>query len=641
MLRFIIALIVMFILAGCYGDLDPCTFDKSVPACDLSRSKAEATIGAINADAALRATQSSIYLRAEQTKSAISADATRQVVKAEATQSAMNTEATRQAIAAVQAQSAVIYRSTQTFADGEATKVAVGVSGAIERARIERDAMPANSTFNVVVFWFLLPALAVLGVIVLGRRTIEASTQALHKRAAMITYGPANNPQLAFVTFDPRSGHPVRFVTSEGLIGPTANLLTGATALNELALPEPLKLAALMEASKRSQAARIAAATGSAPWTVTHSTVVDNTAPLAVPEPIAPAAVVLPRIPTFAELLRDWHPNTDRMLLGIGHDGTPRYCGLDDLLSTGIIGRPGTGKSTVLRFHYLQCKLVGARVVVWDLHRTIVRSLPGAEAFTRIEEIDRSAAEMCALLDRRINNDRYDDQPIMLLADEFNLLAPNSSAVTEAMGRIILEGRKVRMYAMISGQGLPAKLFGDSTPRDALSSRFVLHTTTRQASMIGLDRDSLPLVLNLPRGAAVVDGPIDPEVLSIPNTTESDILSLLPASAASSRATSGAASRATSGPLPFDEVMVSGPLPPEAGKAAETSKKEGVEAGDIDYFDGVEAAENTARQALVRRMMLDGKSQREMIAEIWGQTGGRGYQEAARELSAIQRGLIQ
>ena len=38
-----------------------------------------------------------------------------------------------------------------------------------------------------------------------------------------------------------------------------------------------------------------------------------------------------------------------------------------------------------------------------------------------------------------------------------------------ALNRIILEGRKVNLFAMVAGQGLPAALFGGSTPRDALS----------------------------------------------------------------------------------------------------------------------------------------------------------------------------
>jgi hypothetical protein len=324
------------------------------------------------------------------------------------------------------------------------------------------------------------------------------------------------------------------------------------------------------------------------------------------------------RIPTFAQLLQAWQPTRQQMLLGIDPQGSPVHCALEDLLSTGIIGRPRTGKSTLLRFIYLQCRLIGAQVVVWDLHLTVAGDLPGAQAFTELGEINQSAEQMCVTLDRRIKSRNYNAQPIMIMADEFNLLAPNSAEVTEAMGRIILEGRKVNMFAMLSGQGLPATLFGGSTARDALSSRFVLHTTTRQAQMVGLDREYVPLVVDLKPGMAIVDGPIDPTILSIPNTTEADLLTLLPASKAASQA----ASAMVSGPLPADFQMVS----QEAENTAEIKIEESVEVG---------------KDALIRDLLLQGKSQREIIAEVYGQSGGRGYQEAARELNDILRRLVK
>lgn len=329
------------------------------------------------------------------------------------------------------------------------------------------------------------------------------------------------------------------------------------------------------------------------------------------------------RVPTFAELLRTWRPTRDKMLLGIGQDGTPRYCPLDALLSTGIVGMPGSGKSTVLRFHYLQCLLIGARVIVWDLHRTIVTSLPGAEAFTDLEAINRSALHVFKMLQDRIVRGRYDDQPIMFLTDEFNLLAPQSDEVVDTLGRIILEGRKIQMYAMISGQGLPARLFRSSTPRDALSSRFVLHTTTRQANIVGLDRDALPWVVKLRPGSAVVDGPIDPEVLYIPNTTENDVRLLAPASAPTFRAASE--------PLPA--------WPTATSEKAEKSGKSGEnERQEADYFEGIEAA---GRRETVRQLLKQGRSQREIISEVWHATGGNDYKVAAQELNTIIRGLVQ
>ena len=64
----------------------------------------------------------------------------------------------------------------------------------------------------------------------------------------------------------------------------------------------------------------------------------------------------------------------------------------------------------------------------------------------------------------------------------------------------------------------------------------------------------------------------------------------------------------------------------EAEKAAEINEKESVEAGKV---------------SLVRDLLLQGKSQREIISEIWGQSGGRGYQDAARELNDILRRLVK
>jgi hypothetical protein len=606
--------------------IDPCSIDSTSPTCDTRRSESQATISAIDADKNLRATDSAIYLQGQAEKSAISSQATRTVIDADATHIAMNTQATRQAISAQSTASAVVMAATQTSINGEATKIAVSTGAVIERAKAESAATPYSAVFNIVLFWFAIPATAVAVVFVYGRRAVKSATQsmsqALSKRAALVTYGPSNNPQMALVMFDPMTHQPLRIITTEGLIGPYADS-DGRTAIDLLDVPHEMKLAAMVDSSKRVQAGRIAAATGHAPW---GSSVVYD-APSSAPAQISPSTTQpIARVPSFAELYRQWQPTQSQMLLGIGKDGQPKYCELEDLLSTGIIGRPKTGKSTVLRFIYLQCRLVGARVVVWDLHLTIVGSLPGAEAFTELMEINQSAEEMTTLMTQRIRARDYQAQPIMILADEFNLLAPSSPDVTNAMGRIILEGRKVNMYCMVSGQGLPAKLFGDSTPRDALSSRFVLHTTTRQAQMIGLDRDALPWVVDLARGQAIVEGPIDPQVLYIPNTTEADVKALLPASPLFSevlRATS-----ATSREAAYAEVL----RPSEVGR--EVAREAAVEVA-ADPFDPVDPT-----RLRVIEMLKAGASRNAIIREVYQCTGGEKYQRAAAEINQIQKELL-
>ena len=144
----LLSLIVLVLLSACA--VDPCTFDKTSPSCAVKQSESQATISAIDSDRQLRSTQSAIYLDGEGTKAAISADATRQVVRSDATREAMQSDATRSAISAQATQDAVIYSSTKTFVDGEATKQAVQVGGAIERANAERAAVPYNAIF---IYW--------------------------------------------------------------------------------------------------------------------------------------------------------------------------------------------------------------------------------------------------------------------------------------------------------------------------------------------------------------------------------------------------------------------------------------------------------------------------------------------------------
>lgn len=110
--------------------------------------------------------------------------------------------------------------------------------------------------------------------------------------------------------------------------------------------------------------------------------------------PALPAAVMaaplLPLAPgAWSELRATFTPTSEKLLLGVSRDG-PVYGRLTDLLSILIVGRPGTGKTTLLRLLAEQAIMAGATVVAWDLHNDM--RLDGVELCTDEATIGASAA---------------------------------------------------------------------------------------------------------------------------------------------------------------------------------------------------------------------------------------------------------
>ena len=346
---------------------------------------------------------------------------------------------------------------------------------------------------------------------------------------------------------------------------------------------------------------------------VTRSMLSDSTLQ---PSPVAAAAITpqadaipLPEVahvPTFGEIMRTWQPTPDRMLFGYTHDGTPLHGRLDQLLSGEIVGRQGSGKTTLLRMIYAQCLLVGVRVIVWDLHEDIVSDLPGAVTYTDAQAIDRSAAWIVTELDRRIAQHDKTSAPIMILIDEINQLANVVPAVIEAIGRVVNEGRKYKVYCVVSAKGLPATLFGGSTVRDAFATRFAFQTTARQASMIGFDKDDVEVVRDLTPGRALFEGPWAAQVITVPWTSTDDVKRVLSASGS-------IVTEAETRESLFQSA--SGSIVTEAEAETETPGN---------------AAETVAE------MRRKGLGTSTIIAQLWGVTGGRRYAAARAKLAEIE-----
>lgn len=329
----------------------------------------------------------------------------------------------------------------------------------------------------------------------------------------------------------------------------------------------------------------------------------DAPAAQAITTPTSTRAIV----PTFGEILRTWQPTADRMLFGYTDAGAPLHGRLDQLLSGEIVGRQGSGKTTLLRLIYAQCLIVGVRVLVWDLHEDIVADLPGAITYTDARAIDDSAADLVRELDRRIAEHDRGSVPIMVLIDEVNQLANVVPAVIDAIGRVVNEGRKYGVYCVVSAKGMPAALFNGSTVRDSFSTRFAFQTTTRQAAMIGFDRDAVPLVRDLTPGRALFEGPWAAQVITIPNTSPDDVKRVL----GTSRGEVAGVKLADSST--FSASPLHGEVAGEAG-------------GEVV---------SEAQRVTIAAMRAAGESDTAIIRNVWGVTGGKrfaAYRDLLRSL---------
>lgn len=617
----------LLLLVACSPD--PCAFGDSLPSCAAKKSEVNATVMAINSDAAARerqafmkATQDAIALRAQATQGAINSQATAVAVQMAATRGArsISAEGTRQAveldslrnsIVMSATQAALVLDTTKQAIAANATKTALDGETRIRQAEVQMSMAGVQQIILLAGTMSLFIA-GVVGLIWYGRRLVRAGLHGVEVRASIVRYGPANS-HWALVT--PGKDGQKHVLLTDSMIGPHALSDGAMSTLQQLSVPDQVKLLALIEQEKRAKLVLAAQAVGSLPT----STVERVSEPLALPAASPIAAPIgdgaLPAAPTFTQLITSRKPTITQLLLGFGAGG-PIYGNMEDLLSIGVVGRPKTGKTTILRFIYAQCVLIGAQVVVWDMHRNIVKDLPGAHAYTQLEAIEHSAQLMTRQLRQRLEIEDYAARDLMILVDEFPLLSRVSATVVDVVGRIVLEGRKVHMYVMVAGQGFPANLFGGSLVRDAFNSRYVCHTSTKQAQMAGLDNESAAWVRNLPRGYAVLDGPVDPQIIAVPNTTREDVTALLPTSPAASRATSATAVTTSS--------------------AVNRSGREGAVEPAGEAVSEVDAV----RRDRVRELLRNKVSASKIVREVWGVSGGDAYQRAAREYSEVVASIV-
>jgi hypothetical protein len=255
---------------------------------------------------------------------------------------------------------------------------------------------------------------------------------------------------------------------------------------------------------------------------------------------------VLPVAPPFSQIAEQVGPG--HLFLGQGNAG-PIWGDITSLLSTVIAGRPGTGKSTNLRSVCGQLLIIGGQPVLFDPHGSILDQL--GSSFDCAES-PREIAEYAHILDTHLEQrlrdrraGKRDFKPLLLLADEMPNIHETSPDALPVIKRIISEGRKVAMFALIAGVGVPASLFGGTFIRDSMASRYVFNTSPQQARLAGLENETAKTMMAVlesagPGKAVLATSNRSPEIVAIPYTSTNDIKRLVASTSSSAQSSARA-----------------------------------------------------------------------------------------------------
>jgi hypothetical protein len=343
-----------------------------------------------------------------------------------------------------------------------------------------------------------------------------------------------------------------------------------------------------------------------------------------LPPPSAPSQVI--QVPAFAQLLASGAIGQGQPLL-LGYTETGALTGgWRDLCSSAVAGISGSGKTTTLRFLASQSAMHGARFLVLDPHADAGQEslaatlMPLSGAFlAQPATTDKQILDVVKLaqnrLQGRIKGTESDRTPIIVACDEFTSLM-RSERLTDPLGGLLesisQEGRKVGVFALLSGQIWSADRSGGSKLRDSLASAYVHRIKRRQAGMLLGMGDRLPDTSDLPAGQAVLlrtSGEL--ARVAVPLTTQQDVLAV----GTMLQKAPASPFRAPSAPLP--RVTVESP------------------------HAGANQAPASQQEGEILTLLAAGKTPSQVVRELFGVANGNAYASASREVAAVVSRLAQ
>lgn len=345
------------------------------------------------------------------------------------------------------------------------------------------------------------------------------------------------------------------------------------------------------------------------------------------PRLLLPPSPELPGPCDLTELLLNWRPSQQEILLAIGPGKERLTVPMKSLCHVALAGATGGGKSTVMRLLLSQLLYIGVQVVLVDPHYAPIdmesgedwRSIASRlmmEPVVRYQGIEDTLKWLaCSELPARLEKRRQAlpvGKAIFLAMDELPAIVKNVPDAPDYMGDLLREGRKVGLYLVSAAQDWLVKTIGGSGGvRDCF----------RTAFYVGGDATTARVLLDIK--GRVDDGGLGKGIVMLRSfATPQASLSRVPY--ASNEAL---------------EMLLDIPEMPTAYTTANPLQTRFVQMEEIPQNEAEEVRLD-ARSQRVRDMLRSGQSQRQIIQELYGVSGGAKYMEAAKEIASIIAKLV-
>lgn len=364
---------------------------------------------------------------------------------------------------------------------------------------------------------------------------------------------------------------------------------------------------------------------------------------------ITAAAATVPG--SFWQLYQAGRLPDNGFLMGysLDEDGEEVTADWRKLYSALIGGQSGSGKSTLIRSILAQSALQGGRFVVIDPHYNSgdeslgaslqpLRNLMLCDVASEESQIVDALNYVNAIGQRRLAGQDKERTPIVLVVDETTALLQRSNvagALTNVLGQIAQETRKAGLYALCIGQNFHSDVM-PTIVRDCFVSFISCRARKRVATTMADSNEFGKAAAELTVGQAVWMTPAgDMYRINVPNCTAAD-LELVAGAVLSPKNTAAAPTQAL-------------PLANGHSVSHSVSHSEDLEDTYLErHFPKSRTADRTAselvnelvndeRTTRAIDMFLDGKSNSEIVAELWGATTGDKKVKAFSELNSILR----